>query len=118
MRAGELNEKITIKRVTRTVNLYGDTLDSATDWKTDVRCKVMHLGTPSAGASEFNDDNQTVAEMKAEFRCRYISGLRFDDIIVWNGAEFDIYSIIPIGRREGMNVRGRFRDNEGTVPTS
>lgn len=56
--------------------------------------------------------------MKAEFRCRYISGLRFDDVITWNGANFDIYSIIPIGRREGMNVRARFRDNEGTVPTT
>tara|TARA_R100001440_G_scaffold38577_1_gene58225 strand:+ start:76 stop:432 length:357 start_codon:yes stop_codon:yes gene_type:complete len=118
MRAGELNEKITIKRVTRTVNSYGDAIDALSDFKVDVRCKIMHLGTPSAGASEFNDDAQTVAEMKAEFRCRYISGLRFDDVIIWNGGTFDIYSIIPIGRREGMNVRARLRDNEGTLPTT
>ena len=97
MRAGELNEKITIKRVTRTVNSYGDAIDALSD---------------------FNDDAQTVAEMKAEFRCRYISGLRFDDVILWNGGTFDIYSIIPIGRREGMNVRARLRDNEGTLPTT
>jgi hypothetical protein len=118
MRAGELNEKIDIKRVTRSVNSFGDPIDSLADFKTGVRCKVVHVGTPSAGASEFSDDDQTVAEMKAEFRCRYISGLRFDDVITWNGANFDIYSIIPIGRREGMNVRARFRDNEGTVPTT
>ena len=54
MRAGELNEKITIKRVTREVNAFGDVMDATTIWKTGVRCKVMHLGTPSAGASEFN----------------------------------------------------------------
>jgi hypothetical protein len=115
MRAGRLSEKIDIYRVTRTINSFGDVIDAYAAWKTDVRCQVTHLGTPSAGASEFSDDNQEVGEMKAEFLCRWISDIRFDDVIIWNGGHFNLYSILPIGRREGMRLRARRRDN-GNLP--
>lgn len=111
MKAGELSEKIDIYRPTRTVNSFGDVTDSYTLWKEGVRCRITHLGTPSAGASEFQDDDQEVGEMKAEFKCRWISDIRFDDVLVWNGGHFNLYSILPIGRREGVRLRARRRDN-------
>ena len=113
MRAGDLYEKIDIYRVSRTINSYGDIVESLSLWKEGVRCNILHLGTPSAGASEFSDDDQTVGEMKAEFKCRWVSGIQFDDVIEWNGGRVDVYSILPVGRREGMRLRGRRRDNQG-----
>jgi len=113
MKAGDLYEKIDIYRVSRTVNSFGDVVESLSLWKEGVRCNILHLGTPSAGASEFSDDDQTVGEMKAEFKCRWVSGIQFDDVIEWNGGRFDVYSILPVGRREGMRLRGRRRDNQG-----
>jgi len=115
MKAGRLSEKIDIYRPTRTVNSFGDVIDSYASWKSGVHCRILHLGTPSAGASEFSDDNQEVGEMKAEFICRWISGIQFDDVIIWNGGHFNLYSILPIGRREGMRLRARRRDN-GNLP--
>ena len=113
MKAGELYEKIDIYRKAEpTVDAWGDVVNTESVWKEGVRCSILHLGTPSAGASEFSDDDQEVGEMKAEFKCRWINDLRFDDEIEWNGGRFNIYSILPIGRREGMRVRGRRRDNQ------
>lgn len=115
MRAGDLSEKIDIYRPTRTVNQFGDVIDTYAEWKMGVHCRITHLGTPSAGASEFTDDDQEVGEMKAEFKCRWISDIKFDDVIIWNGGHFNLYSILPIGRREGMRLRARRRDN-GALP--
>lgn len=112
MKAGELHEKIQIRRIgDPVVNQFGDVTHTETVLYDSVRCNILHLGTPSAGASEFSDDDQEVGEMKAEFKTRWISGIKFTDIIIWNGGRFDIYSILPIGRREGMRLRGRRRDN-------
>lgn len=112
MRAGQLNEKIDIYRPSRTINQFGDVIHSYTLWKEGIRCKITALGTPSAGASEFNDDDQEVGEMKSEFVTRWVSGVQFDDVIVWNGGIFNLYSVLPIGRREGMRLRARRRDND------
>ena len=112
MKAGSLHEKIDIYRVTRSINSFGDAIETESLWRGGVRCSILHLGTPSAGASEFSDDDQTVGEMKAEFKCRWVSGIQFDDIIEWNGGRFNLYSILPVGRREGMRLRGRRRDNQ------
>ena len=50
--------------------------------------------------------------MKSEFLTRWVSGVQFDDVIVWNGGIFNLYSVLPIGRREGMRLRARRRDND------
>jgi hypothetical protein len=119
MRAGDLHDTMDIYRKTMVINSFGDAVYSSSVWKQGVRCKVMHLGTPSAGASEYSDDSQEVGEMKIEFKCRYISGLQFNDLAYYNGAYFNVYSILPIGKREGMRVRAYWRDSQGPpIPTS
>lgn len=118
MKAGSLTEKIDIYQRTNSINSYGDVTPTWTEFKTDVYCRILALGTPSAGASEFSDDRQTTGEMKVEFICRWVSGVDFDMRLKWNGAYFDIYSILPFGRREGMRIRARRRDfDEGTNPS-
>jgi len=111
MRAGDLHDKFSIYSVAQNVNTYGDWVETETLRYGNVRCMVVHMGTPSAGASEFTDDDQRVGEMKIEFKCRYLSGIEFSDIIMYNGGRFNVYSILPIGRREGVRIRARRRDN-------
>ena len=111
MRAGELHDKFTIYSVATSVNSFGDFVKTETVRYENVRCSVVHMGTPSAGASEFTDDDQRVGEMKIEFKSRYLSGVEFSDVILYNGGRFNVYSILPIGRREGMRIRARRRDN-------
>lgn len=117
MKAGSLTEKIDIYQRSNTINTFGDVIESYSLWKSGLHCRILSLGTPSAGASEFSDDRQTTGEMKIEFICRWVSGVDFDMQIKWNGAFFDVYSILPFGRREGMRIRARRRDfDEGTNP--
>ena len=111
MRAGDLHDKFDIFSVTQTVTSFGDFTRTESLRYSGVRCSVVHMGTPSAGASEFLDDDQRVGEMKIEFKCRYLSGVEFSDIIIYNGGRFNVYSILPIGKREGMRIRARRRDN-------
>jgi hypothetical protein len=111
MRAGDLHDKFDIYAVTQTVNVWGDFVSAETIRFSGVRCSILHMGTPSAGASEFTDDDQRVGEMKIEFKCRYLSGVEFSDVIYYNGGRFNVYSILPIGKREGMRIRARRRDN-------
>ena len=111
MRAGDLHDKFDIYRVNQTVNSWGDFVETEAPRYRDVRCSVLHMGTPSAGASEFTDDDQVVGEMKIEFKCRYLPNIEFSDIIYYNGGRFNVYSILPIGKREGVRIRARRRDN-------
>ena len=111
MRAGDLHDKFSIYSVTTQVNTWGDFIQTEAIRYADVRCSVLHMGTPSAGASEFTDDDQRVGEMKIEFKTRYLSGDEFSDVIYYNGGRFNVYSILPIGKREGMRIRARRRDN-------
>ena len=111
MRAGDLHDFFDIYSVTTTVNSFGDLVKTESIRYAKVRCQVLHMGTPSAGASEFTDDDQRVGEIKVEFKARYLTGIEFSDIIQYNGGRFNVYSILPIGRREGVRIRARRRDN-------
>lgn len=111
MRAGDLHDKMDIYQVTQTVNAWGDMTEAESIRYSGVRCSILHMGTPSAGASEFTDDDQRVGEMKIEFKTRYLSGVEFSDVIYYNGGRFNVYSVLPIGKREGMRIRARRRDN-------
>ena len=119
MKAGQLTEKIEIYSPTTTINSFGDVTKTYALFKDNVYCKIVHIGTPSVGASEYIDNRQEVGEMKAEFMCRWINGVDFDMQIKWNGAWFDIYSIIPFGRREGLRIRAVRRDYDaGSNPVA
>ena len=111
MRAGQLFDKLDVYQEAKSVSAFGDIVSTRTIRYQGVRCKVLHMGTPSAGASEFTDDMQRVGEIKIEFLCRYLANLEFSDIIIYNGGEFDVYSILPVGRREAVRIRARRRDN-------
>jgi len=119
MRAGDLHDKMSIYSVDVTVNSWGDFVETETIRYENVRCSVLHMGTPSAGASEFTDDDQRVGEMKIEFKTRYLPNIEFSDVILYNGGRFNVYSILPIGKREGVRIRARRRDNiDDSNPTA
>ena len=118
MRAGDLNEKIHIRYDgVGPGNEFGMTSNAHTINDYSTWAKVTGLGTSASGAGEFEVEGSMVNEFRAEFVTRYLTGLHPEMAISWNGMIFDIYSIIPIGRREGMRIRGVARGRRDTNST-
>ena len=75
MRAGDLHDKMDIYSVATVVNSWGDFTRTEAVRYANVRCSVLHMGTPSAGASEFTDDDQRVGETCAGCSLEWRSAL-------------------------------------------
>lgn len=113
MRAGLLDQRATFSRYTYQTDKYGHrtrVLAPIFGYE-NVYVNVRFVGSPSAGASEEVVDDQVVGKVKIEVMSRYISGIKFDDVIIYNNCEFQIYSIQTIGRKEGMKIRAELRDD-------
>jgi len=104
---------MTVQRVETTIDNFGGETQTWTDRYLDVWCQPMAIGSSAAGGGEYNDDAQMQADAKYEFVCRYLPGVEYTDRIYWSGGYFDIYQIFPIGRREGMRIRGSWSDDQG-----
>tara|TARA_R100000329_G_scaffold137932_1_gene119160 strand:+ start:1743 stop:2135 length:393 start_codon:yes stop_codon:yes gene_type:complete len=124
MRAGLLNYRVNFKEPTDVIDEYGDRTTTFTTYEQDVWAAVQFIGSPSAGASEEELDNQTVGKVKIEVKCRFfgtvgsLRGPNFRDVIEFEGADFDIYDIQVIGRRELYKIRAEARDDLTTVSHS
>ena len=73
---------------------------------------VKYIGSPSAGSSEEELNDQRTGKIKIEVQCRFFSGLRFEDWIEFEGGRFRIYSIQTLGRNEGYSLRAELRDDD------
>lgn len=104
---------MTVQRVETTIDNFGGETQTWTDRYLDVWCQPMAIGSSAAGGGEYNNDAQMQADAKYEFVCRYLPGVEYTDRIYWSGGYFDIYQIFPIGRREGMRIRGSWSDDQG-----
>ena len=112
MKAGRFTDKITVQYKSVTIDQFGGEVETWEDRYTNIWAQPLPIGSSAAGGGEFNDDKQMMATMKYEFVVRFLPGLEFTDRIVWNGGYFDIYQVFPIGRREGMRIRGSWADNQ------
>ena len=74
--------------------------------------EFKYIGTPSAGASEERIQEQRTGKIKAEIRCRYFTGVKFEDVIYFEGGKFRIYSIQYEGRHEVLKIRAELRDDD------
>jgi head-tail adaptor len=73
---------------------------------------VKYIGSPSAGSSEEELNEQRTGKIKIEVVTRFFSGLRFEDWISYEGGKFRIYSIQTLGRNEGYSLRAELRDDD------
>lgn len=99
MRAGRLDRIITIQRVGTTVDDYGTPVEGWTTVAT-VRAQRVKLTM-----EEFLRAFGSTSEAVAVFRVRHMDDLTLADRITCEGETFDLKSIEPLGRREGLDLR-------------
>lgn len=87
MRAGKLDQRITIQTNTVTRDDYGDPVDSWADTKT------VWAEAITGGGREFYAAQKLFAETKVVFRVRYDSSIVVTQRIVWLSRYYHILSI-------------------------
>ncbi len=97
---GAMKNKISFYRESLAVNSAGEKVKTVSIIKRDVGAEFKYIGTPSAGASEERIQEQRTGKIKAEIRCRYFKGVKFEDVEYFEGGKFRIYSIKYEGRQE------------------
>ena len=116
--AGKFNQKITlVDRTTfedlNTLSYSGEKVTEDSLIEANVWCSVKFIGTPSAGASEDNTDDQRTGKSKIEVELRYREDVSHEDYIIYMGGVFEIYSIQESGRDDTILLRGEARDDDG-----
>ena len=110
---GDLNQKVDFYRRSTTLdtNTGAQTLTES-EVKANQWANISYVGSPSAGSSEEESNNQRIGKMKIEVVCRYFNGARFEDLIYFNGGRFRIYSIQIMGKNVGYKFRAELRDDD------
>lgn len=99
MQAGKLDRRITIQEPVVSQDGYGEPI--ATRWSdvATVRAQVI----PVSGR-EYFDAAAVRAEKTTRFRIRWRRGVTETQRIVYDGRNYNIRSIVEIGRREGLEI--------------
>tara|TARA_R110002153_G_scaffold273277_2_gene443650 strand:- start:342 stop:2030 length:1689 start_codon:yes stop_codon:yes gene_type:complete len=108
----KMKNKISFYREVSTVNANGEKTKQLTILKQNVSAEFKYIGTPSAGASEEQIQEQRTGKIKAEIRCRYIKNIKFEDLVYFEGGKFRIYSIQYEGRHKAIKLRAELRDDD------
>ena len=103
MRAGQLDRRITIERVTTARDEYGDPIETWTDLITIDAEKREPRGREFFAAG-------TVAEVNTVFVCRHmdVPSLTTQDRISYDGKDYDIVFVGEIGRREAWEIMAKW----------
>ncbi|AQZ50528.1 phage head closure protein [Martelella mediterranea] len=99
MRAGNLDQIVTIQRSAQTLNEYGAPVFTWTDIDTLRAQKV------EASTDEFLRDYGATDETAVVFRVRWRDGITPADRIIHDGLIFDLKQVKEIGRRKGLELR-------------
>lgn len=98
MQAGNLDQRITLQSRSTGVDAVGQAsatwLDVATVWA------QVH----TVRGREFFAAAQTQQEQTVKVRIRYRSGVTTDMRLMWEGRPHDITGVIPVGRRDMLEI--------------
>lgn len=101
LRAGDMDRRIELLSRSTTRNGFGEAVESftlaATVWAQVIR--------KEGEETERSNDVQLQARETAIFRIRWRAGMTRDMRIRWDGADWDIQSIIEIGRKAGLELQ-------------
>lgn len=95
MRAGELDQRITIQTYATSRGLSGEELQSWDTWK------AVWANVQTSGGSENFYSPQLVAESSHKIKLRYLSGILPTMRILWDGHILDIVHIDESRKRQG-----------------
>lgn len=99
MRAGKLDNTITIRSVAYVDDGYGGQIPAETDFAT-MRAQIIEEST-----EEFVRNYGTVTERLRIFRTRWLDGVTLEMVVVHDGDAYNIKQIKRIGRRRGLELR-------------
>lgn len=99
MRASRLTEEIHIDRFTSEINEYGTPVHA---W---ARLCTLRAERVEQSTTEYLRNRGASDEDVAVLRARFFDGVTNADRVTWNGNAYNISQIVPIGRRQGMELR-------------
>ena len=105
MRAGQLNRKISIRKSTSTSDSYGGQVPTWSTFLNDAWARVRPLSM-----REMWQADQVSSTIDTEFLIRYTTGITPSMMVVYDGKEYNIHSIIDTGdRRTELSIRASRR---------
>lgn len=108
----KMKNKISFYREVLSIDSNGEKVKNLQIIKQGVSAEFKYIGTPSAGASEEQIQEQRTGKIKAEIRCRYFKNIKFEDLVFFEGGKFRIYSIQYEGRHKAIKLRAELRDDD------
>lgn len=100
MRAGELDQRMTIQQGTDVITTAGGTTTTYADLHANIACRRMFGG----GGEKFEQDRETSTTI-AKFKIRWIAGLNEKMRVVFDSNNYDIVDIDYLGRREAVMIK-------------
>ncbi|MDB6179554.1 phage head closure protein [Paracoccus sp. Z330] len=99
MKAGRLTEEVRIERASNTLNEYGTPI---TTWVTlcTLRAERVEQSTTEYIRNYGASDEDVVV-----LRARFFEGITNADRLIWHGQSYNINQTVPIGRRQGVELR-------------
>ncbi|WP_314945908.1 phage head closure protein [Bradyrhizobium cosmicum] len=98
MRAGNLDRIIEIQRRTTGLDLHGTPVEAWTTFAT-MRAQLLKNAT-----DDREDARGHTTDATRTFRMYYLASLSLNDRLLYEAQQYEIISIIEIGRRVGMDV--------------
>lgn len=102
---GRLDRLITIQRKLTTKNSTGNESESYYDLINLWSSMRAYTGTEKTESSEI------VASGFYVFKSRYSNNVKPKDRISYNGNYYDIVSVIELGRKDGLEITAKWKDN-------
>lgn len=101
MRAGELNRSIVIQAATTTQNGFGEPVET---WaKIHTADTLPAAIKPERGGERFTAQ-QVVGKAVITFKIRWRTDVTTINRIVYDGRDWDIHDVRPLGKREGLEI--------------
>ena len=92
MRAGRLNRRISIRKSTSPPDSYGGQIPTWSTFLNDAWAQVRPLSM-----REMWQADQVSSPIDTEFLLRYATGITPSMIVVYDGKEYNIHSVIDVG---------------------
>ena len=92
MRAGRLNRRISIRKSTSSPDSYGGQIPTWSTFLNDAWAQVRPLSM-----REMWQADQVSSPIDTEFLLRYATGITPSMIVVYDGKEYNLHSVIDVG---------------------
>lgn len=104
--SGKYDRRITINRMERTQTLTGEYTTSWVGVLTDIPARYV----PQSGGQNYEGE-QRVSNTLVVFHIRYNQDVKQGYQLIYDGVEYNIASVIEVGRKVALELRAERKDN-------